>query len=101
MRYWKPLFHWLLDIALANNYLLAKASRTPQIGESRWHYKYQQFLEVLAKTLMTFCENLEHNQILRSTRDYCAYCRKNQLNWEPKHQQQEHKQRSFGADMTT
>ena len=27
-RYWKPLFHWLLDIALANSYLLAKASRT-------------------------------------------------------------------------
>ena len=24
-RYWKPLFHWLLDIALVNSYLLAKA----------------------------------------------------------------------------
>src|SRR5438034_8650045 len=100
MRYWKSLFNWLLDIALANSYLLAKASRTSRIEESRWHYKYRRFLEALAKALMTFCENPEHNQILRPTRDYCAYCRKNQLNWEPKHQQQEHQKRSFGTDIT-
>ena len=41
--YWKPLFHWLLDIALANSYLLAKASRTPRIGESKNYYNQQQF----------------------------------------------------------
>ena len=27
--YWKPLFHWLLDIVLTNTYLLAKTSRRP------------------------------------------------------------------------
>ena len=44
---------------------------------------------------MIYIEAPEHNQNLRPTRDYCAYCRKNQLNWEPKHQQ-----RSFGANIT-
>src|SRR5438034_9176647 len=29
--YWKPLFYWLLDIALVNSYLLAKAIRMPVI----------------------------------------------------------------------
>jgi len=93
-RYWKPLFHWLLDIVLTNSYLLAKASRTPQIGESRWHYSYRRFLEALAKALMTYGEAPEHNQILRPRRTYCAYCRRNQ-NWKPKHQE-----RAFGADIT-
>src|SRR5438034_4292939 len=85
--YWKPLFHWLLDIVLTNSYLLAKASHRPQIGESRQYYTYRRFLEALAKALMTYCEAPEHNQILRPTRVYCAYCRENQLNWKPKHQQ--------------
>ena len=40
MRYWKPLFHWLLDIVLANSYLLAKANHTPRIGEFKDYYKY-------------------------------------------------------------
>src|SRR5438552_14981707 len=95
-RYWKPLFHWLLDIVLANSYLLAKASRRPQIGESRGYYTYRRFLEALAKALMTYDEVLEHNQIRRPTRAYCAYCRNNQLNWQPKNQLP----RSFGADIT-
>ena len=73
-RYWKPLFHWLLDIALANSYLLAKASRTPRIGESKDYYKYRQFLELLYKALMAYGEALEHTQILRPTRVYCAHC---------------------------
>ena len=73
-RYWKPLFHWLLDIVLTNSYLLAKASRRPQIGESRGYYTYRRFLEALAKALMTYHETLEHNQIVRPTRAYCAYC---------------------------
>ena len=34
-RYWKPLFHWLLDIVLTNSYLLAKASCKSQIEKSR------------------------------------------------------------------
>ena len=73
-RYWKPLFHWLLDIVLANSYLLAKASRRPEIGESRWYYTYRRFLEALAKALMRYHEAPEHNQTCRPTRDYCAYC---------------------------
>ena len=60
-RYWKPLFHWLLDIVLANSYLLAKASRTPRIGESRDYYNYQRFLELLYKALITYGEAPEHN----------------------------------------
>jgi len=94
-RYWKPLFHWLLDIVLANSYLLTKASRTSGIGESKGYYTYRRFLEALSKTLMAYSETREHNQVRRPTRAYCAYCRKNQ-NWKPKHQQQ----RSFGTNLT-
>ena len=95
MRYWRPLFHWLLDIVLANSYLLAKASRRPRIGESKWYYSYRRFLEALAKALMTYGEAPEHTQIRRPKRAYCAYCRRNQLNWKPKHQGQ-----AFGTDIT-
>jgi hypothetical protein len=94
-RYWKPLFHWLLDIALTNSYLLAKASRIPRIGKSRDYYSYRRFLELLYKALIAYGEAPEHRQVLRSKRTYCAYCRNNQLNWKPKHQQ-----RSFGVDIT-
>ena len=93
--YWKPLFHWLLDIVLTNNYLLAKASRRPQIEEFRWYYNYQQFLEALAKALMTYDKAPEHKQILRLHQTYCVYCQKNQ-NWKSKHQQQWF----FGAEIT-
>ena len=79
-RYWKPLFHWLLDIALVNSYLLAKAI-TPKLRHCRDHWQFQ---ETLAKALMTYSETLEHNQILRPTRAYYAYCQKNQ-NWKSKH----------------
>ena len=99
-RYWKPLFHWLLDIVLTNSYLLAKASRRSRIGESKGYYTYRRFLEALAKALMMYSESPEHNQIYRSTRAYCVYCRKNQFIWEPKHEQQEHQRRSFGIDIT-
>jgi hypothetical protein len=94
-RYWKPLFHWLLDIVLANSYLLAKASRTPRIGESRDYYSYRRFLELLYKALIAYGEVPEHRQVLRSKRTYCAYCRNNQLYWNLKHQE-----RGFGADIT-
>ena len=90
MRYWKPLFHWLLDIVLANSYLLAKASCRPRMGESRWYNSYRRFLKALAMVLMTYDEAPEHSQVLRPTRAYCAYCRKGRLNWEPKHQQRGH-----------
>ena len=43
---------------------------------------------------MTYGEAPEHNQVLRPTRAYYAYCRKNQ-NWKPKYQQQ----RSFGTEI--
>jgi len=66
----------------------------PVIEKSK-HNPHRRFMEALAKALMTYGEALEHNQILRSSRTYCAYCRKNQ-NWKPKHQQQ----RSFGTDIT-
>ena len=76
-RYWKPLFHWLLDIVLANSYLLAKASRTPRIGESKDYYKYRWFLELLYKILMAYGEASEHNHVLRPKWAYCIYCRNN------------------------
>ena len=72
-RYWKPLFHWLLDIVLTNSYLLAKASHRPQITESKWYYIYWWFLKVLAKTLMIYLKTWEHNQIIRLSRIYCIY----------------------------
>src|SRR5436190_1774923 len=34
LRYWKTLFHWLLDIALVNSYLLAKAIKISIMGKS-------------------------------------------------------------------
>src|SRR5436189_2258543 len=92
--YWKPLFYWLLDIALVNSYLLAKAIRMPVIVKSKRN-PHRRFLEALAKALMNYSEVPEHNQILRPTRAYYAYCRNNQSNWQSKHQQQ----RSFGADI--
>jgi len=73
-RYWKSLFHWLLDIVLANSYLLAKASRTPRIGESKDYYSYRRFLELLYKILIAYGEAPEHKQVLRPTQAYCAYC---------------------------
>jgi hypothetical protein len=91
-RYWKPLFHWLLDIALVNSYLLAKAI-TLKLKHHRDHRRFQ---EALAKALMAYGKAPEHNQILRPTKAYCAYCRSNQLNWQPKIQQQRH----FGVDIT-
>ena len=35
--YWKPLFYWLLDIALVNSYLLVRATSRAIRGKSR-HY---------------------------------------------------------------
>ena len=94
-RYWKPLFHWLLDIVLTNSYLLAKASRSPRIGESKNYYGYRRFLELLYKALIAYGEAPEHKQVLRLTSTYCAYCRRNE-NWEPKHE----RARAFGTDIT-
>jgi hypothetical protein len=91
-RYWKPLFHWLLDIALVNSYLLSRAI----MPKSRHHRDHRKFQEALAKALMTYHEAPEHNQIRRSCRAFCAYCRKHESNWQPKHEQQ----RSFGANIT-
>jgi hypothetical protein len=71
-RYWKPLFYYLLDIVLVNSYLLAIAIS----GASRGHRDHQKYQEALAKALMTYDDALEHNQINRPTRAYCAYCRK-------------------------
>jgi hypothetical protein len=93
--YWKPLFYWLLDIVLANSYLLAKTSRTPRIGESKDYYSYRWFLELLYKALMAYSEAPEHKQVLRPKRTYCAYCRRNE-NWKPKHLEG----RAFGTDIT-
>jgi hypothetical protein len=55
LRYWKPLFYWLLDIALTNSYLLYKAIIEPS-GHHRGHQKY---LEALAKDLMDYSKPLE------------------------------------------
>jgi len=59
-RYWKPLFYWLLDIALVNSYLLAKASRL-KIGNPRRRRQHRQFQETLAEALMTYSDTPEHN----------------------------------------
>jgi Transposase IS4 len=93
-RYWKPLFHWLLDIALVNSYLLAKAIQGLVIEKSKLRRHHRQFQEALAKALMIYTEAPEHNQVLRLRRTYCAYCRKNQ-HWKPRQQG-----RPFGADIT-
>ena len=54
LRYWKPLFYWLLDIALVNSYLLSRAYNG-SIGASRDHRDHQKFQEALAQALMTYC----------------------------------------------
>src|SRR5436190_24347016 len=68
--YWKPLFHWLLDIALINSYLLAKAIQGLIVEKSKLRHHHRRFQEVLAKALMTYHEAPEHNQVLRPTRVY-------------------------------
>ena len=93
--YWKPLFHWLLDIALVNSYLLAKAIQGLVIEKPKLRRHHRRFQETLAKALMTYHEASEHNQVLRPNRAYCAYCRKNQ-NWKPKPQGA----RAFGTNIT-
>ena len=42
-RYWKPLFHWLLDIALVNSYLLAKAIRGIVIEKPKLRRHHRRF----------------------------------------------------------
>ena len=39
--YWKPLFYWLLDIALVNSYLLARATSRAIREKSRHHHDHQ------------------------------------------------------------
>ena len=91
-RYWKPLFNWLLDIALVNSYLLAKAIQGVVIEKPKLRRHHQRFQEGLAKALMTYSGPPEHNQIHRAGRPYCAYFRENQLNWQTR-------QRSFGTNL--
>ena len=90
--YWKSLFHWLLDIALVNSYLLFRAI----MSKSKHHHDHWKFQEALAKILMIYHEILKHNQIWRSCRIFCAYCRKHESNWQSKHEQQW----SFRANIT-
>ena len=42
-RYWKPLFHWLLDIALVNSYLLARATNRVVMGKSKHCRDHRRF----------------------------------------------------------
>ncbi len=95
-RYWKPLFYWLLDIALTNSYLLAKAIQGLVIEKPKLRRHHRRFQEALAKALMAYTEAPEHNQVLRLRRTYCAYCRRNE-NWEPK---QQGRPRVFGTNIT-
>jgi hypothetical protein len=99
LRYWKPLFYWLLDIALVNSYLLSRAY-SGSIGDSRDHRDHRKFLEALADALMSYCEGPEHSRTYRASRAYCAYCREHQLNWQPTHLQPPPRPRAFGADIT-
>ena len=74
------------------------------MGPSRGHRDYRKYLEALSKALINYLEPLEtlepleHNQIYRPSRDYCVYCKENQLNWQPKYLRP--KPRSFGIDLT-
>ena len=86
--YWKPLFYWLLDIALVNSYLLARATSRAIKEKSRHCCNHWQFQNVLVKILIVYSKTLKHIQIYRSTRTYCAHCQQNQLNWQSKHQSQ-------------
>jgi hypothetical protein len=45
---------------------------------------------------MAYSGGLEHNQIYRPSRAYCAYCRENRPIWKPKHLQP----RAFGTNIT-
>ena len=96
LRYWKPLFYWFLDIALVNSYLLSKTYHELVRGKSKHHRDHLRFQEGLAKALMAYEDSPEHNKVYRPTRAYCAYCREDRLNWQPKHLQP----RSFGTDIT-
>ena len=75
LRYWKPLFYWLLDIALTNSYLLSLAT----IGPSKHHRDHRKYLEALVEALITYDNApglIEHKQIYQNTRNYYAYCKK-------------------------
>jgi hypothetical protein len=98
LHYWKPLFYWLLDIALVNNYLLYRAI-SGELGDPRDYKAHRRFLEALVQALITYSMPLEpprHQQVYRDSRAYCAYCRKNKDNWKPRHSQP----RTFGIDIT-
>jgi hypothetical protein len=83
--YWKSLFYWLLDIALVNSYLLAKATSRAIREKSRHCCDHWWFQNALVKILIIYSEtSAEHIQIYRSTRTYCAHCQQNQLNWQSK-----------------
>jgi len=96
-RYWKPLFYWLLDIALVNSYLLSKVSRESEIGPSKGNHDHRKFQDALVEDLIAYTNDTpsqEHQMVARPTRTYCAYCRANLSTWNPK------LQRRFGADIT-
>jgi len=97
-RYWKPLFFWLLDIALVNSYLLSKVSRELEIGPSKGNHDHRKFQDALVEALVAYSDtpSQEHQGVARPTRAYCAYCRTNLSNWHPKNQQS----RRFGVDIT-
>jgi Transposase IS4 len=90
LRYWKPLFYWLLDIALVNSYLLFKAIN----GDSRDHRDHRKFLEALVQALMAYGA-LKHSHVSRPSRAYCAYCWENRPNWKSRHLQP----RAFGTNI--
>lgn len=94
MRYQKPLFHWLLDIAIINTCLLARASNRS------FKLRRRRFRNQLVAGLTSFSdtEALVHTQVKRSTRAYCAYRHKNRTNWTPKHAQLS--PRAFGTILT-
>ena len=48
-RYWKPLFYWLLDIAITNSYLIFKHN-----SKVRRYQEHRHFIETLSEELMSF-----------------------------------------------
>src|SRR2546423_4072766 len=67
-RYWKPLFHWLLDIALINSYLLAKAIRGVVIEKPKLRRHHRRFQKTLRTRLLFFIVVPGDKQILMLSR---------------------------------
>jgi len=63
-RYWKPLFYWLLDIAITNAYLLSRSLSAVQ--DPRAH---QKFIKTLCEELMGYTDPSTISELRAATGD--------------------------------